>query len=74
MKRVIYIGAKYRKERNESLDYIEEQTGLVKSTLWKWEKNLVIPRIDALIILSTYWGIEWTDLIETIDDEKELEI
>ena len=25
MKRVIYIGAKYRRERNESLDYIEEQ-------------------------------------------------
>lgn len=71
MKRVKYIGKKYR---HESLGVIEEETGLVRSTIWKWEKNLVIPKIDALVILADYWGIEWTDLIEVIDEDKDIEV
>lgn len=69
MKKIVYVGAKYR---NESLEVIEEKTGLVKSTIWKWENNKVIPKIDALVILADYWGIEWTDLVMVVDDEKEI--
>ena len=52
-----------RLEKGKSLLDVEKATGLSNQNISRWERNLVMPSIDACVKLAEYYGVSIEELI-----------
>lgn len=58
--------------RNLTLIDIEKKTGINNGSLSRWERNAVLPSIDACIKLANFYGISIEELLGINDDLGEM--
>lgn len=46
-----------RSEKNLSQRELAKETGLSLSAIGKWEAEIIMPSVDALIVLSKYFDV-----------------
>lgn len=52
-----------RLEKGLSLRALEQATGISNQNLSRWERNEVIPSIDACVTLAKFYGVSIEELI-----------
>ena len=52
-----------RLEKEKSLSEVQQGTGLSHQNISRWERNLVMPSIDACVKLAEYYGVSIEELI-----------
>lgn len=45
-----------REEKGENIMEVSRETGIGRSTIYKWESDFNKPRLTELIIMSEYYG------------------
>ncbi len=60
-----YVSAmrEIRLEKEKSILDVEKETGLAHQNISRWERNLVMPSIDACVKLAEYYGVSIEELI-----------
>lgn len=52
-----------RLEKEKSLLDVQKGTGLAHQNISRWERNIVMPSIDACVKLAEYYGVSLEELI-----------
>ena len=52
-----------RLERGLSLRQVEQATGISNQNLSRWERNEVMPSVDACVLLAKFYGVSIEELI-----------
>ena len=52
-----------RLEKGKSLLEVQRGTGLLHQNISRWERNKVLPNIDACVKLAEYYGVSIEELI-----------
>ncbi len=60
-----------RDERNLTMVQLAEEMGVTKSRVNMWENGGTVPRQDALLRLSRFFGVSTDDLLGNITTEGE---
>jgi transcriptional regulator with XRE-family HTH domain len=61
--RVVYTGKYARQALGVPLRKIEEDTGISKGTICKWENGYCAPSFLQLAVVADYLGVDWNELI-----------
>ncbi len=69
MKNFGEILKEHRVIRNLTLKEIENKTGINNGSLSRWERNEVLPSIDACIRLADFYGISVDELLGISNDD-----
>lgn len=69
MKNYGEILKEHRVIRNLTLKEIENKTGINNGSLSRWERNEVLPSIDACIRLADFYGISVDELLGISNDD-----
>lgn len=62
-----------RKASNLSQVQVAQDLKVSKQTISNWENNNILPSIDMLIKVSTYWNVS-TDCLLELDTKKYIEV
>lgn len=56
--------------------HIAKKVGLSANTVWKYlsQHSIIVPEIsNAVLVLANYFGVDWRDIVESVEDTEEPE-
>lgn len=57
-----------RRERNVTQEELADKIGVTRQVIYRWEKGIIMPSVDNLVLLSEYFGVTVDALVKDKDD------
>lgn len=57
-----------RRERNVTQEELADKIGVTRQVIYRWEKGIIMPSVDNLVLLSEYFGVTVDALVKDKED------